>query len=104
MIQPDDLKKNEPLLWATGKGTDVWKLFCACISGDLKAVKRLLKKDPSLVRTHYAYRTPIYFAVRENQIAVATSEAVEVRDYHSTDSANVNVIQCIAGLSRRHAL
>ncbi len=70
MTQPDDLKKDEPLLWATGKGTDVWKLFCACISGDLKAVKRLLKKDPSLARTHYAYRTPIYFAVRENQVAV----------------------------------
>ena len=71
MYQPDDLKKNEPLLWATGKGTDVWKLFCACIDGDLNAVKRLLKKDPSLVRTHYNYHTPIYFAVRENRIAVA---------------------------------
>ncbi|MFN0108552.1 MAG: ankyrin repeat domain-containing protein [Blastocatellia bacterium] len=71
MFQPDDLKKDTPLLWATGKGTDVWKLFCACIDGDLKAVKRLLKKDPSLARTHYSYRTPIYFAVRENQIAVA---------------------------------
>lgn len=71
MFQPDDLKKDTPLLWATGQGTDVWKLFCACIAGDLKAVKRLLKKDPSLARTHYNYRTPIYFAVRENQIAVA---------------------------------
>ncbi len=71
MIQPEELKKNEPLKWATGKGTDVWKLFCACINGDLKAVKRLLKKDPSLARTHYSYRTPIYFAVRENQVAVA---------------------------------
>lgn len=71
MYQPDDLKKDTPLLWATGKGTDVWKLFCACIDGDLNAVKRLLKKDSSLARTHYNYRTPIYFAVRENQIAVA---------------------------------
>lgn len=70
MYQPDDLKKDEPLLWATGKGTDVWKLFCACIAGDLKAIKRLLKKDPSLARTHYNYRTPIYFAVRENRIAI----------------------------------
>src|SRR5262249_17321272 len=33
--------------------------------------KRLLGKDPSLVRTHHAYRTPIYFAVRENQVEVA---------------------------------
>ena len=53
------------------QATDVWKLFCACIRGDLKTVKRLLKHDPSLARTHYAYRTPIYFAVRENQLAVA---------------------------------
>src|SRR5262249_19771353 len=28
-------------------------------------------KDPSLVRSHHAYRTPLYFAVRENQVAVA---------------------------------
>lgn len=71
MIQPDKLKRNKPLLWATGKGTDVWNLFCACITGDLKTVKRLVKKDPAIVRTHHAYRTPIYFAVRENQIEVA---------------------------------
>jgi ankyrin repeat protein len=71
MIQPEALKKNEPLLWATGYGTDVWELFCACVVGDLEGVKRLLSKDPSLVRTHYAYRTPLYFAVRENQVEVA---------------------------------
>jgi ankyrin repeat protein len=71
MIQPEALKKNEPLVWATGTGTDTWELFCSCIAGDLEAVKRLLAKDPSLARTHYAYRTPIYFAVRENQVDVA---------------------------------
>jgi ankyrin repeat protein len=71
MIQPEELKTNKPLVWATGIGTDVWKLFCACINGDLETVQRLVNKDPSLVRTHYAYRTPIYFAVRENQIEVA---------------------------------
>ncbi len=27
MIQPEALKKNKPLLWATGTGTDVWKMF-----------------------------------------------------------------------------
>src|SRR5262249_16371716 len=41
-------------------------------AGNLEAVKRLLAKDPSLARTHYAYRTPIYFAVRENQVDVAS--------------------------------
>src|SRR5262245_20525551 len=72
MFQPDELKKNEPLVWSSGTGTDVWELFCAAIKGDLETIKRLVNKDPSLVRCQYAYRTPLYFAVRENQIAVAT--------------------------------
>lgn len=72
MFQPEELKKDEPLVWSTGSGADVWDLFCAAIKGDLRAVQRLVGKDPSLVRCHYAYRTPLYFAVRENQIAVAT--------------------------------
>lgn len=71
MTQPEPLKKSERLKWSTGLGTDVWALFCACIAGDLAAVKQLLAKDPSLVRAHYAYRKPIYFAVRENRIEVA---------------------------------
>jgi len=71
MNQPDELKKNEALVWSTGTGADVWELFCACITGDLETVKRLLDKDPSLARCNYAYRTPIYFAVRENQFGVA---------------------------------
>jgi uncharacterized protein len=71
MIQPEELKKNEPLLWATGTGTDAWELFAACIAGNLETVKRLLAKDPSLVVTQYAYRTPLYLAVRENRVDVA---------------------------------
>jgi len=71
MIQPEELKKDEPLLWSTGTGTDVWELFCACISGDIGTVKQLVDKDPAIVRCHHAYRTPIYFAVRENQLEVA---------------------------------
>lgn len=70
MIQPEKLKKNEPLVWSTGTGADVWDLFCACMTGDLETVKRLVSKDPSIVRCHYAYRKPLYFAVRENQLEV----------------------------------
>jgi ankyrin repeat protein len=70
MIRPEALQKNEPLVWSSGIGAEVWELFCACVMGDLDTVKRLLNKDPSLVRSHYAYRTPIYFAVRENQVEV----------------------------------
>jgi RNA polymerase sigma factor (sigma-70 family) len=70
MIRPEALKKSEPLFWSPGMGADLWELFCACVTGDLEAVKRLLEKDPSLVRANYEYRTPLHFAVRENQIAV----------------------------------
>ena len=71
MIRPEELAKNEPLLWSPGTGTDVWDLFCACIAGDLAAVRRLVEKDPSLARCHHEYRTPLAFAVRENHVAVA---------------------------------
>jgi ankyrin repeat protein len=71
MVQPEELKKNEPLLWSAGNGSQVWDLFCACAEGDLATVERLVDKTPALVRSHYEYRTPLYFAVRENRIAVA---------------------------------
>ena len=70
MIQPDELKKDEPLVWSTGTGTDVWALFQACMHGDLATVKRLIDKDPSLVRCQHHYRQPLYFSVRENQLAI----------------------------------
>jgi ankyrin repeat protein len=72
VIQPEALKKDEPLKWSAGRGTDVWTLFGACIAGDLEAVKRLLAKDPALVRCQHAYRKPLYFAVRENRLEVAS--------------------------------
>ncbi|HWB04914.1 MAG TPA: ankyrin repeat domain-containing protein [Verrucomicrobiales bacterium] len=71
MTQPDDLKTDERLVWSTGRGTDVWALFCACAAGDLDAVRKLLDRDPSLVRCQYEYRKPLYFAVRENRLEVA---------------------------------
>jgi ankyrin repeat protein len=70
MIQPDELKKNEPLPWSPGIGVDVWQMFCACISGDLETIKHLVNKDASIVRCQFNYRTPLYFAVRENQIEI----------------------------------
>jgi ankyrin repeat protein len=70
MIQPEALKKKEPLSWSPGTGADVWEMFCSCIAGDLETVKQLVGKDPALARCNFAYRTPVYFAVRENQIEV----------------------------------
>lgn len=46
-------------------------MFVASAAGDLAVVRRLVAGDPSLVRAHYEYRTPLSFAVRENQIEVA---------------------------------
>jgi ankyrin repeat protein len=71
MVQPAALKSNQKLLWSPGRGTDVWALFQACVAGDLDAVRTLVAKDPSLVRSHYHYRKPLYFAVRENRVNVA---------------------------------
>jgi len=71
MVQPEALKTDAPLKWSTGRGTDVWALFRACIAGDFETVKGLLAHDPSLVRCQHAYRKPLYFAVRENRLEVA---------------------------------
>lgn len=72
MIRPEALTKDLPLRWSTGRGTDVWALFLACIAGDLETVKRLLAEDSALVRCQHAYRKPLYFAVRENRLEVAS--------------------------------
>src|SRR5687768_7153240 len=71
MLQPAELKSDEPLTWSSGRGTDVWAMFQACATGDLETVRSLIAKDPSLARSHYDYRKPLYFAVRENRIEVA---------------------------------
>jgi hypothetical protein len=71
MICPEALKKNDPLIWSPGTGAEAWEMFCAAIAGELATIQRLLNKDPALARCMYAYRTPLYFAVRENQIQVA---------------------------------
>jgi ankyrin repeat protein len=70
MIQPEPLKKSTPLLWSVGTGTEVWTLFCACISGDVATVQALLTHKPELVDASHGYRSPLYFAVRENQVDI----------------------------------
>ena len=70
MLQPAALKSDEKLLWSPGRGTDVWALIQACASGDLQAVRAIIARDPSLARSHYEYRKPLYFAVRENRTDV----------------------------------
>jgi ankyrin repeat protein len=64
------LKSDAPLEWSAGRGTEVWDLFVACADGDVSTVERMIDRNPSLVRAHYEYRTPLYFAVRENRMDV----------------------------------
>ena len=46
-------------------------MFDAAIRGDCDGIMALLGKDPGLVRCESSYRTPLHFAVRENQIDAA---------------------------------
>lgn len=71
MTRPAALVGDEPLLWSTGTGNDVWAMLRACVAGDLDAVRALVARDPALARCNHGYRTPIYFAVRENRLEVA---------------------------------
>jgi ankyrin repeat protein len=66
MKQPLILQSDEYAPWNGGKGTDIWAMIIACISGDLSTIKQLLTKDPNLVQCSFEYLTPIRFAVREN--------------------------------------
>jgi ankyrin repeat protein len=70
ILQPAELKSDQKLMWSPGRGSDVWALFQACASGDLDTVRSLIATDPSLARSHYHYRKPLYFAVRENRLEV----------------------------------
>ena len=70
-IRPEALKKDEPLVWAPGNGTDFWDLICAAATGDIDTARNLLEKDPDLIRSSYEYRRPLTFAVQENQLEMA---------------------------------
>lgn len=72
MTRPEELRADTKLFWSAGKGTDVWEMFCAAAAGDTDTLQKLLDTDPSLIRCHYHYRTPMYFAVKENQEAAAS--------------------------------
>lgn len=71
MVRPEPLTRNEPLVWSPGRGTDVWAMLEAARDGDVATLERLLDADPSLIRCHYEYRTPLSFAVRENRVDAA---------------------------------
>lgn len=66
MQQPAPLSSTEWQPWWGGRGTDVWQMIQAAITGNLHDIKQLLKAEPSLISCSYQYYTPLYFAIREN--------------------------------------
>lgn len=95
MIRPDALKRDEPLLWSTGTGVEVWNMIGAAIIGDVVALRRMLEKNPALAHCHYHYRTPLYFAVRENQL-----EAVRLLLERGTDPLALAVNDSLLEITR----
>lgn len=55
------------------RACDVWEAIWAATTGDAAALRRLLARDPNLVRAEYWYTQPLHFAVREGHL-----EAVQV--------------------------
>ena len=70
MRQPDELSNDNPLEWSSGTGNQVWQMFTLSRTGDLDKLKRLVAAHPALVECQFAYRTPLYFAVRENHVEI----------------------------------
>ncbi|MGC4035533.1 MAG: ankyrin repeat domain-containing protein [Chitinophagaceae bacterium] len=70
MKQPIVLQTDAYAPWNGGRGTDIWAMICACITGDLNTIKALVAKDPQLVHCSFEYLTPIRFAARENHLPV----------------------------------
>ncbi len=63
--QPDSLRNDDLNTWSQGRGPAVWAKLCACIAGDLPAIRKLVEQDCS-----YAYLHPPRFTVRENHRSV----------------------------------
>lgn len=95
MRRPDSLRTKSPLRWSVGTGTEVWKLLRAAASGNLSVLRKLLGKNPALIRAHAHYRTPLYLAVRENQL-----EAVKLLLSHMGDPLSLAVNDTLLTMAR----
>ncbi len=70
-MQPEALRTSEPLLWSPGKGSEVWEMLRAAAAGDLGTLRRLVERDPALVRAEYQGRTALSCSVRDNHVEAA---------------------------------
>jgi len=68
LSQPFPLTSTDEVNWCNAKGTDIWAMLSASITGDLASIEELLERNPNLLNCSYDYLTPLRFAVRENHI------------------------------------
>lgn len=68
---PPELASDAPLLWSYGTGRQFWSVLQAIVGRDTPALRALLVEEPLLARAHFEYRTPLHFAVRENNVEAA---------------------------------
>jgi len=103
--RPKALKLDEELLWGVGSGNDTWAMFRAALTGDINALEELLQKDPRLIRCQFDYRTPMLFAVQENQLEAA--KFLLSRGANPISSGTNDTLETIAldrGLTEMHQL
>lgn len=65
MVKPSELEDSGYVARTKGSGPEVWAMFCTTIRGDLEAIRKLVKRNPDLVRCVHYYTQPLKFAVRE---------------------------------------
>ena len=51
-------------------GKDTWPFLVAALEGDEDTVRRMLERDPLLVRAEYAYLQPLHYAVRGGHVGM----------------------------------
>ena len=71
VIKPWELESEAITHAWSCRGPDIWEMLCAAMNGDVGQIRRLLKRDPNLVRAEYWYTRPIHFAVREGHLEAA---------------------------------
>lgn len=73
LIRPVELRPERPYTLQDGTVVttdDVFAMFVAARSGNIKDVKRLIARAPGLALVEYNYTPPIHFAVREGHLAL----------------------------------
>ena len=63
LIKPKVMESHDPTWSWSCRGSDVWDMLCAALTGDVEAIDKLIGKDANLVKAEYWYTQPLHFAV-----------------------------------------